>query len=309
MSMERKKEMGGVQSVVTGEELERINTFAKRTLSADEVYSFAVKLCDNEIDRDGERFTRRTLGELAELFVGKSGIFDHEWSAKGQTARIYRTEVVETEECTQAGDRYCYLKGYAYMLRSEKNEGLIAEIEGGIKKEVSVGCSVGKSVCSVCGGEIGLCGHEKGKRYDGRLCFAELHDALDAYEWSFVAVPAQPRAGVMKRFGMAEHGTLHELVKAHGSHAEVRELERMEKYAELGKAYLKELRSDVKSLMLTAEESFDGETIAKMTEKLGEAELKELQRVYGAKTARVMGVQLSYGGEKRFAEDESDFRV
>ena len=37
MSMERKKEMGGVQSVVTGEELERINTFAKRALTADEV--------------------------------------------------------------------------------------------------------------------------------------------------------------------------------------------------------------------------------------------------------------------------------
>ena len=65
MSMERKKEMGGVQSVVTGEELERINTFAKRALTADEVYTFAVKLCDNQIDRDGERFTEATLEQLS----------------------------------------------------------------------------------------------------------------------------------------------------------------------------------------------------------------------------------------------------
>ena len=58
---------------------------------------FDVHLCDNEIDRDGERFPRATLEELAELFVGKSGIFDHEWTAKGQAARIYRTEIVEEE--------------------------------------------------------------------------------------------------------------------------------------------------------------------------------------------------------------------
>ena len=299
-----------IEKAAVGErELALINAQALRELSADEVFAFRLAACDNQIDRDGERFTRETLGELAELFVGKSGIFDHDWSAREQTARIYRTEVVETEERTKAGDAYCYLKGYAYMLRTEKNASLISEIEGGIKKEVSVGCSVAKSVCSVCGGEIGLCGHEKGKTYDGKLCFAELSGALDAYEWSFVAVPAQPRAGVMKRYGMAEHGTLRELVSKLGSRAEARELERLEKQAELGRTYLKELRRDVRCLMLTAEESFDGALIGKMTEKLDEAELKELQRVYGKKSAQVMGVQLCYGGEERSAGDESDFRV
>ena len=195
------------------------------------------------------------------------------------------------------------------MRRTEENASLISEIEGGIKKEVSVGCSVAKSVCSVGGGEIGLCGHEMGETYDGKLCFAELSGALDAYEWSFVAVPAQPRAGVMKRYGMAEHGTLRELVSKLGSRAEARERGRLEKQAELGRTYLKGLRRDVRSLMLTAEESFDGALIGKMTEKLDEAELKELQRVYGKKSAQVMGVQLCYGGEERSAGDESDFRV
>ena len=161
--MEVKKESRGVKnSAVTSEELAAINAFTKRALGADEVYTFAVRLCDNEVDRDGERFPRATLEELAELFVGKSGIFDHEWSAKGQAARIYRTEVVEEEGACSAGEGRCYLKGYAYMLRGGANDALIAEIEGGIKKEVSVGCSVAHCRCSVCGEEMGKCAHRKG---------------------------------------------------------------------------------------------------------------------------------------------------
>lgn len=139
-----------------------------------------------------ERFPAETLEELSRLFVGKNGVFDRQWSASSNTARIYRTELVrEAGPSTAAGDAYCYLKGYAYMLRSEKNRDLIREIECGIKKEVSVGCAVERVVCSICGEEMGVCGHEKGKRYGGELCFAELAGASDAYEWSLVAVPAK----------------------------------------------------------------------------------------------------------------------
>ena len=76
------------------DELERINALTRRALGADEVYTFALRLCDNDIDRDFERFTPQTLEELAPMFVGKAGIFDHQWSARGQAARIYKTEIV-----------------------------------------------------------------------------------------------------------------------------------------------------------------------------------------------------------------------
>ena len=199
--MEVRKESNGLKnSMVTREELAIINQFTKRALKEDEVYTFAVRLCDNEVDRDGERFPRATLEELAELFVGKSGIFDHEWTAKGQAARIYRTEIVEEEGVCSQGEGRCYLKGYAYMLRGGENDALIAQIEGGIKKEVSVGCSIRESRCSICQSERTLqdCGHRKGEWYEGRLCHTVLHGAEDAYEWSFVAVPAQRQAGVVK---------------------------------------------------------------------------------------------------------------
>ena len=151
------------------EELEQINRFAKAELTEDQVYTFSVRLCDNEVDRDFERFDGAALEKLGELFLGKSGIFDHQWSAQGQTARIYRTEVVqEPSRVTAAGDAYCWLKGWAYLLRTEKNADLIAEIEGGIKKEVSVGCSMGRSICSVCGAESGSCQHVKGQMYQLR---------------------------------------------------------------------------------------------------------------------------------------------
>ena len=83
-----KEAVGGEHTAVTAQDLELIGALARRPLGAEEVYTFSVRLCDNEIDRDFERFPAQTLEELAPLFVGKAGIFDHQWSARGQAARI-----------------------------------------------------------------------------------------------------------------------------------------------------------------------------------------------------------------------------
>ena len=255
---------------VAEEDLALINRFAKTELTAEQVYVFALRLCDNEVDRDFERFDSQALERLGDLLVGKSGIFDHQWSAQGQTARIFRTEVVEDPAArTEAGDGSRWLKGWAYLLRSEKNRDLIDEIEGGIKKEVSVGCSVGRSVCSICGAENGGCEHVRGQRYDGRLCFMELRDVEDAYEWSFVAVPAQRAAGVLKRFGQDQEG------------ARI-----LRKEAELGRKYLKELRREVVRLAMLADDGLDGGVFSKAAERLEEPELLELRRAYEARAAK-----------------------
>lgn len=255
---------------VTAEDLALINALARTELTAEQVYVFALRLCDNEVDRDFERFDNDALERLGVLLTGKSGIFDHQWSARGQTARIFKTEVVrEPAVRTQAGDEYRWLKGWAYLLRTEKNGDLIAEIEGGIKKEVSVGCSAGRSVCSVCGAENGDCAHVPGQEYDGALCFRELKDITDAYEWSFVAVPAQRAAGVLKRFGQEREGD-----------------RTLRKEAELGRKYLKELRREVARLAMLAEDGLDGGVFARAAERLEEPELLELRRAYEARAAK-----------------------
>ena len=85
-------------STPSEEELRLINAYTRRALSAEEVYVFSVTLCDNDIDRDGERFTIDSLHALEELFVGKTGIFDHDPSAKNQTARIFSCAVERVPE-------------------------------------------------------------------------------------------------------------------------------------------------------------------------------------------------------------------
>ncbi|MBQ3139118.1 MAG: hypothetical protein IJB68_06345 [Ruminococcus sp.] len=183
--------------------LEKINKFTRRQLTEDELYTFSVILCDNEIDRDCERFSDKALDTLRDMFIGKTGIFDHKPSTSNQTARIYDAELItDDSRTTKNGEPYKYLKASAYMVRTDENKNLIAEIDGGIKKEVSISCSAAKRVCSICGRDKsqGSCGHISGKSYGGRICHTVLDGISDAYEWSFVAVPAQVNAGVTKKY-------------------------------------------------------------------------------------------------------------
>ncbi len=185
-----------------------INQYANKELTPEGVFCFPVILCDNDIDRDIERFTKASLDKLAKLFVGKSGLIDHRWSAEKQVARLYRCETEELSQKNSLGEPLYVLRGSAYMLRNDANTPLIEAIEGGIVKEVSVGCRMGECTCSICGKKLKLdyrtwtyqceTGHIKGEKYDGKQCVGELKDPQEAYEFSFVAVPAQRGAGVTK---------------------------------------------------------------------------------------------------------------
>ncbi len=257
-----------------GEDMTLINRLARRELAPEEVYTFAVRLCDNDIDRDFERFDDGALDALAELFPGVSGVFDHQWSARGQTARIYRAEVVsDPGVVTSDGRPYIFLKGWAYMMRTAENADLIAEIDGGIKREVSVGCAVDSVICSICGEPLENCPHEKGQEYDGQVCVGVLTGAADAYEWSFVAVPAQRKAGV---------------VKSAGRH--------LEDEARLGRKYLKSLRREMVRLAGIAEPGADHALLERVAARLDEEELLELVKLYRGKTEKLLTgrPQLSY---------------
>ena len=90
----------------TAEQLAAINSQAKSEMQADQVYVFSLRLCDDQVDRDGERFDTAALPVLAKLFIGKTGIVDHKWSSDNQIARIFQTEVVRE-------DRVSYIKAWA----------------------------------------------------------------------------------------------------------------------------------------------------------------------------------------------------
>lgn len=192
---------GSGQAPYSPEIMAKVNKFTRRELTADEVYIFPVVMCDNELDRDFERFSVDTLRELAEKFIGKTVICDHNRKNANQTARIFSADVVHIpSQKTFDGEDLYQLTCMCYMLKNESTQLIIDNIEAGIYKEVSVNCAVESQKCSICGQEYlgGDCYHYRGNIYDGKRCFLTLSKATDAYELSFVAVPAQPGAGVTK---------------------------------------------------------------------------------------------------------------
>ena len=198
---------------VTEAELKAINKYALEPLTADEVFTFSAILCDNAVDRQYEQFSAKALDELRKLFVGRTVIKDHIARADNQVARIYATELVDTGKLLpNGGGAYMQLKAHCYMVRTESNKDLIAEIKAGIKKEGSVGFRAASAICNICGTDNAksYCAHWPGRSYakDGEklVCTFRLDSVTDAYEFSLVAVPAQRKAGACKAYtGVKEY--------------------------------------------------------------------------------------------------------
>lgn len=251
-------------------QLAKINLQSKSPLTAEQVYVFSVRLCDDQPDRDMERFDTAALPELAALFVGKTGICDHDWSARQQLARVFDTEVVQEGGVS-------WVRAWAYMLRLPQNEAVIADIEGGIRKEVSVGCAMGEQICSICGKPYGTCSHQKGEQYDGETCVAVLRKPLDAYEFSFVAVPAQKAAAVTKQCRTAADMNLLELVEKYGAPRHKEALKQLQEDAELGQVYVKNLRHEVLRLGLAADLGLDEPVLKSICSRMDHRELENLR--------------------------------
>lgn len=288
--------------------MEKINLYTRRAYKPEEVYTFSVVLCDNEVDRDGECFTKETLEELAKLFVGKTGILDHEPTSKNQTARVFDAAVKEIPgKVTSLNEPYAQLTAQAYVPRNDGTKAFIESIESGIRKEVSVGCAVKKRVCSVCG-------------------------AADAYEFSFVAVPAQRAAGVVKKFSprfeesekKKEVKTVYDIVKklADGEDSVTvakeelnmlkTELKALFDRAECGDRYRAALCERIYKLSAVAQPEFKRRLTEAITKSLGIAELEEMAAALAKAAERKMPVMPQLAAEKTEdtnAADDGAFRI
>ncbi len=112
---------GIVRKGLSAPEMEKINRYTRRIYAPEEVYAFSLVLCDNQVDRDWERFSLEALEGLRELFLGKTCLFDHQRSALGQTARIYDT-ALETEPERVTQDRGGVHKAYRQGLSASNRE-------------------------------------------------------------------------------------------------------------------------------------------------------------------------------------------
>ena len=199
----------------TDEDLKKINKYTLSPVSAEDVFIFKATIADNEQDdRNFMPFNLKALQDLKKLYPGKTMLKDHSRRADNQIARVYDTELVQNaNKQTELGELHTELVAKIYMIKTDSNKDLIAEIMGGIKKEVSTSTVPNKMVCNICNSDGRKCRHWPGVEYtvdDGsptgtkKRCKMLLDGAKEAYELSFVAVPAQPRAGTHKSVGFAK---------------------------------------------------------------------------------------------------------
>lgn len=198
------------------EDFELIKKFLKSDdITAEHIFVYPIRLCDTATDRDNEQLTLQALESIKSLVVGKAGIKNHDWNSNNIHSRIYKAEIEEIEGVM------C-LVGYAYTMDTEGNKELIEGIKSGLLQEVSIGFNATSYTML-----------EDGVR--------QIDDVEDVYEWSFVAVPAQRNAGVIKSYedNKCKEGvkdmTLEEL------QAKVKELETE---VELKSARVKELEEE-----------------------------------------------------------------
>lgn len=176
---------------LTTEDMEEINRYTLADLKESDVFAFAVRAATTGFNRNYTPFDAQTLKDLAELYPGTTVIKDHMHRTDNQVGRIFAADVSEDGQ---------ELVVKAYILRTASNADMIAEIVGGIRKEVSVAFGVKEAICSICGTDNAKrwCEHYPGYEYtvvdDGKhvkkTCELQIHGARDVYELSFVAVPA-----------------------------------------------------------------------------------------------------------------------
>ena len=169
-----------------------------------------------------------------------------------------------------------------------------------------MGCAMGMAVCSVCGSEYGTCGHRKGERYDGQVCCAILQEPMDAYEFSFVAVPAQRESGVLKAMG-GRNRCLRELAEEFGAQAEYRALH---KQAELGRRYQQELEDSVVRLGLALELGAPENVLRSVAKTAAAEDLLALKAALEERLNEMLPVYTQLGGNMGTKETvESGFLI
>lgn len=258
-------------------------------------------MCDNEIDRDNECFSINSLKKLSNMFIGKTGIFDHNPKGINQNSRIFDAKVLLDEnKLTKNNEVYHYIKADAYMLKIKSNQDLILEIDGGIKKEVSVGCSVEKTFCSICGKDLkaNFCNHKLGETYDNKICCKILENPLDAYEWSFVAIPSQINAGVIKNYnnnlsfflnGSVDDNFIHSIKNFNKNFINLSKgqinyiknyINILEKKASVSEVYLQDLKQEIIRFNFLTGEKIKSSVLKNVIDKMDISELKDFKNSY-----------------------------
>lgn len=137
---------------ITDEQLAKINTFALEEQTKETVYVRKFIACHNMIDRDNERFSEPLLDDYAKTFPGKSFLVGHDVRslAKGLVFEAYIEEMAAAEfkkltnektRLPEGVDKVTVLFAWVYFMKIPDNETILANLDGGVYRHVSIGFS------------------------------------------------------------------------------------------------------------------------------------------------------------------------
>lgn len=185
----------GAGAIIAPEQLAKIQKYLLVDVDPAQLYVRKMYLAHNAIDRDGERFSEAVLADFVITLPGKSLLIGHKWGDPGEGIFFdvaledmsLSTAVERTGEALKLPEGVASVKllvAWFYTVKLPSTEDLLAKIDAGIARYVSISFSAADRVKAT---------NEKTGEY-----YYEYKTPAEALEGSLVWLGAQPGASIAK---------------------------------------------------------------------------------------------------------------
>ena len=171
-----------------------VNKFTLRPLSGDEFSAFTMDLCNNQIDAHYSRFPVEELEKVNVMVPGRPFMERHDTKGTLPRGTFFRSRLHSEPERD-----YVSVRPDVYILNTEDNKVLMANIEGGVYRATSIGFSFMHPECSICHKDVRTCDHVPGRTYGDEPCHYVMRDVVSVLEGSVVFSASQGTGFVAAR--------------------------------------------------------------------------------------------------------------
>lgn len=189
---------------ITPEILAKINVFALRELTAEEIFVRKYLMAHNAVDRDRERFPELLLDDFARTLPGKSLLSGHDrWTlplglffdaaSEEMSPDQFQSITSEEAKLPDGVKTVKVLFGWIYLLKSDFNTPIIENIDAGIYRHASIGFRASDLIAI--------------KGPFEQILYWEYVAPGEALEGSIVWLGAQPGATAQKKHGGSDPGS------------------------------------------------------------------------------------------------------
>ncbi len=186
----------GNGAALSEDQLAKIRKYTLEELSAESLYARKMLLAHNAIDRDNERFSEKLLEDFARTLPGKGLLMGHEHGYPGVgtffDAAVEEMDIKTAREMTgedlklpEGVGQFKALMAWFYTARTPGKESLLADIDAGIARHVSIGFKAANLV-------------KVSNEQSGEVLYWEYKAPGEAREGSLVWLGAQNGATITK---------------------------------------------------------------------------------------------------------------